>query len=64
MIHLNACLEQEDFEMAGIMVAHSVLLGGPSLSCLSPVMYSYVLSGSADTLLGEYPVLDDVPRNA
>ena len=40
----------KDFEMAGIMVAQSVLLGGPSLSCLSPVMYSYYLSGSADTL--------------
>ena len=55
---------QRDFEMAGIIVAHSILQGGPGLGCLPPVLYALVISGSSDCLLDEFPVLNNVPRSA
>lgn len=50
--------------MAGVMVAHSILQGGPGLECLSPVLYAYLITGSADCLLSEYPTVGDIPRTA
>ncbi len=55
---------ERDFEMAGLMVAHSILQGGPGLSCLPPVLYAFIISGSDDCLLDEFPRLEDVPRSA
>ena len=55
---------QREFEIAGIIVAYSILQGGPGLGCLPPVLYALVISGSSDCLLDEFPVLNNVPRSA
>ena len=47
------------YEIMGTMVAHSVLLGGPGLPCLSPCMYQY-MCGHSDAC---YPTIDDIPLN-
>ena len=36
------------FEVAGFVIAHSLLLGGPSFACLSPAVYSYILFGNVE----------------
>ena len=46
-----------------MMVAHSILQGGPGLSCLSPVVYSYILTGHGDSL-EEISFLKDIPVTA
>ena len=57
------CLEAQ-FELAGMMVAHSVLNGGPSLSNLHPLMYTYLFSGNVEDSL-QYPVsVEEIPLNA
>lgn len=47
------------YEIMGMMVAHSILLGGPGLPCLSPCMYQY-MCGNGDVC---YPTIDDIPLN-
>ena len=48
---------QEDFELAGMAIAHSIMQGGPSFSLLSPALYPLVLSS-------ECGVWSDYQRNA
>ena len=47
------------YEIMGMMVTHSVLLGGPGLPCLSPSMYQY-MCGHGDAC---YPTIEDIPLN-
>ena len=47
------------YEIMGMMVAHSILLGGPGLPCLSPCMYQYMCGHSE----AYYPTIDDIPLN-
>lgn len=53
----------QTMEVAGMIVAHSIPQGGPGLSCLSPVAYSYILTGRCDSL-EEVPFLKDIPVTA
>ena len=48
------------FEVAGMIVAHSVLLSGPGLPCLSPTVFDYLSHGDVRHC---YPTKDDVPLN-
>ena len=50
-------------EMAGVMTAHSLLLGGPSFACLHPAMYEWMINPSAD-LTTDLPRVDDIPQTA
>ena len=51
-------------EIAGVIIAHSVLQGGPGFPCLSPVVYCYILTGSSDLSDQEIPFLSDIPMSA
>ena len=52
------------FELAGRMIAHSVLQGGPSLDCLCPAVVATVLScGELENAIEEIMV-EDIPLNA
>ena len=52
------------FEIAGMMQAHSVLQGGPSLSNLNPSVYAYLMTDSIKQSLTEPLQVEDVPLNA
>ena len=54
---------ERDFEVAGMIIAHSVLNGGPGMNCLSPTMYALLLTGERDEFFEEYPVAADIPLN-
>lgn len=54
----------KEFEMAGLIVAHSVLHGGPGVPFISPVLYSFIVTGDRENLLGELPTIDDIPQNS
>ena len=47
-------------EMFGILMAHSIMQGGPSFKCLSPCVYQYLCTESIDEC---FPVKDDIPLN-
>ena len=51
-------------EISRIMIAHSIVQGGPTFSCLCPAVYSYMVYGSKDKALEELPSAEDIPRNA
>ena len=42
---------EQVFEIAGMMQAHSVLQGGPSLSNLNPAVYAYLMTDSIEQSL-------------
>ena len=54
--------------MAGAMVAHSMLQGGPGFPCLHPAVYQLMVLGDSVQLTSlqpeEFPTADDIPRNA
>jgi hypothetical protein len=52
------------FEIAGMMQAHSVLQGGPSLSNLNPSVYAYLMTDSIEQSLAEPLQVEDIPLNA
>ena len=52
------------FEIAGMMQAHSVLQGGPSLSNLNPSVYAYLMTDSIEQSLTEPLQVEDIPLNA
>lgn len=54
----------KEFEMAGLIVAHSVLHGGPGVPFISPVLYSFIVTDDRENLLGELPTIDDIPQNS
>lgn len=51
------------FELAGLMVAHSVLQGGPSVDCICPAVYTTIMSGALEEAVEELSV-HDIPLNA
>ena len=53
------------FEIGGMMVAHSVIQGGPSLSCISPAIYHYMMTDNIEQSIMTYPLqAGDIPLNA
>ena len=50
------------FELAGRMVTHSVLQGGPSLDCICLAVYTTIMSGVIEDVVEELN-LDDIPLN-
>ena len=50
-------------EIAGMMISHSILQGGPGFPCLAPVVVDYLLTESAESLT-EVPFLQDMPLTA
>ena len=57
-----------ELEMAGAMVAHSILQGGPGLPCLHPAIYHTMVNGEAQVITAltenELPTAKDIPLNA
>lgn len=53
-----------DFTMAGAMVAHSILSGGPGLSCLNPSLYSWWVGLEEEEEGFDMPSVADIPVNA
>ena len=41
------CNLEMEFEIAGMLVAHSIIQGGPALPCLSESMFCYIFTGIA-----------------
>ena len=58
------CNLERNFEICGMMIAHSILQGGPGFPCLCPPVFSYILYGDKDKALQELPTRDDIPLNA
>ncbi len=59
---------ETELMMAGAMIAHSVLLGGPGFPCIHPAVFHLMVSGDTH-LLSELPTVDlptaaDIPRDA
>ena len=48
------------FQVAGMLIAHSLLQQGPGMPCLSPSIYNYLVYGDP-TLC--YPTVEDIPLN-
>ena len=47
------------------MVAHSVFQGGPSLSCINPAIYHYLMTDNVEQSIMTYPLqADDILLNA
>lgn len=55
---------ERNLELAGIMIGHSILQGGPAFPCLCPAVCSYLLYGDRDKALEEFPSVEDIPSNA
>ena len=56
-----------ELEMAGTMVAHSLLLGGPGLPCVHPGVYHMMVFGDScisDLHADNLPNSEDIPRDA
>ena len=66
VVKSDFCLCQE-LELAGMMIAHSVLQGGPGVPFMSPSQYECILSGESTISPDFYvqlPSKDDIPLNA
>ena len=51
---------QMEFEIAGMLLGHSILQEGPSMACLSDSIYHYFISEKADQC---FPSKSDIPLN-
>lgn len=56
-------------EMAGAVVAHSILQGGPGIPCIHPAIYQSMVLGHLQISMSfrevdELPSAEDIPRNA
>ena len=52
------------FEIAGLMVSHSLMNGGPALPCLLPAHYHILYTGNSDSIpLSDLPTVEDIPRS-
>ena len=54
---------QQMFEVARIMMAHSMLQGGPGFPCLCPSIYNYLLNADKNSTLQDMKSTD-IPVNA
>lgn len=52
------------FESAGVMIAHSIIQGGPAYSCLCPAAFNYMLYLDEEQALVQCPTAEDIPVNA
>ena len=55
---------QRLFECAGVIIAHSILQGGPGFPCLCRAAVSYLLHLDKERALQELPSVADIPQNA
>ena len=53
----------KEFEMAGLIVSHSVLLGGPGFTCLHPLMYDWLIDPAKEPV-ENLPTASDIPQTA
>lgn len=56
-----------ELEMAGAMIAHSILLGGPGFPCLHPAVFHSVVHGdieSGSIVATDLLTAEDIPLNA
>ncbi len=54
---------ESTFVLAGTMVAHSLVQGGPGLPILCPAMYYYLVTLDKDIAMQHFPLASDIPRN-
>ncbi len=52
---------EHNMEIAGIIIAHSIIQGGPAFPCLCPPVY--LVYGDLEKALEVLPTKDDIPRN-
>lgn len=59
---------ESELEMAGAMMGHSILLGGPGFPCLHPTVFGVMANDSDDALQAvcaeNLPTVEDIPRDA
>lgn len=55
----DASLELQ-LEVAGMLIAHSLLQGGPGMPCLSPAVFQYLVHGDVSLC---YPAAEEIPLN-
>lgn len=48
------------FEVAGMLVGHSIIQQGPGIPCLSQAVYDYLVHGDPTMC---YPAAEDIPLN-
>ena len=49
-----------DAEIGGMMVAHLIIQGGPSLSCINPAIYHYIMmTDNVEQSIMTYPLQAD-----
>ena len=53
----------KEFQMAGIIASHSILLGGPGFNCLHPLMYDWMINPSKEPM-ENLPTASDIPQTA
>ncbi len=54
---------EHSMEIAGVIVAHSLIHGGPAFPCLCPPVFSYSVYGDRERALELLPTKEDIPRN-
>ncbi len=60
----DRCIPKKDwsleilFEIIGMLLAHSLVRGGPGLPCLIPAVFEFLVSGNTSEC---YPSKDDIP---
>ena len=53
------------FEIGGMMVAHSIIQGGPALACINPAIHHYIMTDSVEQSITAYPLqVGNIPLNA
>lgn len=55
----DASLELQ-LEVAGMLIGHSLLQGGPGMPCLSPAVFQYLVHGDVSLC---YPAAEEIPLN-
>lgn len=60
---------ETELVMAGCIMAHSILLGGPGFPCIHPAIFYIMCSGDLFTHLSniptdDLPTAEDIPRDA
>ena len=62
---------ESELEMAGAIIAHSILLGGPGFPCIHPTVFHIMVNDGGNgpqqavsASLEKIPTVDDIPRDA
>ena len=48
------------FEMAGMIISHSLIQRGPGFPCMCPAVYNYMVYRSKDRAMQELPLKEDI----